>query len=62
MILTKSDLLQLMVDLEFANEELRVELATFDRLMRKVGFADGIATIKATVRELQKEEKSNEDT
>lgn len=52
--LNKADLIQLMVDLELANEELLEELRSFDQLMRQVGFKDGIDTIKATATELTK--------
>lgn len=52
--LNKADLIQLMVDLELANEELLDELRSFDQLMRQVGFKDGIDTIKVTAIELTK--------
>jgi hypothetical protein len=50
----KADLIQIMVDLELANEELKAELEAFDDLMRRVGFANGIQTVKATADELTK--------
>jgi hypothetical protein len=52
--LNKADLIQLMVDLELANEELLEEIRSFDQLMRQVGFKDGIDTIKITAIELTK--------
>jgi hypothetical protein len=52
--LNKADLIQLMVDLELANEELLEEIRSFDQLMRQVGFKDGIDTIKITAVELTK--------
>lgn len=63
--LNKADLIQLMVNLELANEELIEELRSFDQLMRQVGFKEGIDTIKATAFELTKnfdeDEESSED-
>ena len=53
----KADLIQLMVDLELANEELTAELKAFDFLMRQVGFTNGIETVKATAEELTSEQK-----
>ena len=51
----KADLIQIMIDLELANEELREELQMFDDLMRQVGFTNGIETVKATAFELTKD-------
>lgn len=51
----KADLIQIMVDLELANEELKAELQAFDQLMRKVGFSQGIETIKATAIDIARE-------
>ncbi len=53
--MTKADLIQRMVDLELANEELIAELAYFDTLMRQIGFAQGIDTVKATAQEIMHE-------
>lgn len=58
--LNKADLIQLMVDFELANEELKEELRSFDQLMRQVGFKDGIDTIKATANELTKNYKTDD--
>jgi hypothetical protein len=51
----KADLIQIMVDLELANDELRAEIADFDKLMRRVGFSNGIETVKTTAKELNNE-------
>ncbi len=39
-------------ELEFANDQLASELVYLDGLMRAIGFTDGLATVKATAREL----------
>ena len=40
-------------ELEFANDQLASELIYLDlALMRAIGFTDGLATVKATAREL----------
>ncbi len=59
--LNKSDLIQLMVNLELANEELIEELRSFDQLMRQVGFKDGIETIKATAIEFANDFENEEE-
>lgn len=62
-IVNKADLIQIMVDIELANEELMEELRSFDQLMRRVGFKNGIETVKATALELEQSfpSKSNGD-
>lgn len=59
--LNKADLIQLMVNLELANEELMEELRSFDQLMRRVGFKDGIETIRATATALTKDYKQDDE-
>ena len=48
----REDLLKKVQELEQANERLIYELAYVDSLMRSVGFMEGIATVKATAKEL----------
>lgn len=43
---------QRITELEFANDQLASELVYLDGLMRAIGFTDGLATVKATAREL----------
>lgn len=50
----KADLIQIMVDIELANEELLEELRSFDQLMRRIGFKNGIETVKETALELER--------
>lgn len=43
--------------LEFVNDQLSTELHYVDRLLRSVGFADGLNTVKLAAKELFDEEK-----
>ncbi len=49
---TKKDLEKKVAHLESINDQLTTELSYVDRLMRKVGFSHGLATVKATAREI----------
>lgn len=49
---TKTELMKKMNELEKENEALLKEITAIDRLMRKVGFTDGIKTVKATALEI----------
>jgi hypothetical protein len=49
---TKEQLLKKMAKLESMNDQLLSELSYVDHLMRCVGFANGLETVKATAREL----------
>ena len=42
--------------LEFVNDQLSTELHYVDRLLRAVGFTDGLATVKQAAKELYEEE------
>ena len=48
------DLLKEIARLESLNDLLKTELKYVDQLMRLVGFAGGLATVKATALEMQK--------
>jgi hypothetical protein len=52
----KADLLKQVARLESVNDHLLTELGYVDHLMRLVGFAGGLETVKATARELCVEE------
>lgn len=52
--MNKEELINRRAQLETENDQLRAELAYLDSLMRKVGFTDGLATVKATAHELSK--------
>ena len=57
----REDLLKRMAELEFANDQLLSELRYLDSLMRAIGFTDGLATVKATARELVERGDDEED-
>lgn len=57
--MTKKDLLKKVAHLESMNDHLLTELGYVDRLMRMVGFAGGLETVKLTAKELYDAE--NED-
>lgn len=50
--MTKKDLLKKLAHLESVNDHLMTEIGYVDHLMRLVGFAGGLETVKATAREL----------
>ena len=49
---TKKDLLKTIAYLESVNDHLETELSDLDKLMRLVGFNQGIETVKVTAAEL----------
>jgi hypothetical protein len=46
------ELLSKIAHLESVNDQLMTELSYVDELMKKVGFTDGLATVKATAEEI----------
>ena len=48
--------------LEFENDQLSTELHYVDKLLRAVGFAEGLTTVKAAAKELFEEEKQKATT
>lgn len=52
--MTKKDLMRKIAILESVNDQLVTELENIDHLMRMVGFACGLETIKATAQEIVK--------
>ena len=50
--MTKKELMKKIAVLESVNDHLSTEVANLDLLMRMVGFACGIETVKATAREM----------
>lgn len=49
---TKAELIKKLSHLESMNDHLMAELVYIDDLMRKVGFAGGLVTIKETAKEI----------
>ena len=50
--MTKKELMKKIAMLESLNDQLCTEVMNIDLLMKMVGFASGIETIKATAREM----------
>lgn len=50
-------ILEKLAYLEFVNDQLSTELQYVDRLLRAVGFADGLSTVKQAAQELFEDEK-----
>jgi hypothetical protein len=64
--MTKLQLLKKIAILESVNDQLSTEVSYIDKLMRLVGFAEGLVTVKATAHEildkgLQEDELEDED-
>lgn len=51
--MTKQELERKVAGLESINDQLITELSYIDRLMKDIGFNDGLETIKATAKEIQ---------
>ena len=51
-------ILQQIAYLEFANDQLSTELQYVDKLLRAVGFTDGLTTVKQAAKELFEEEQA----
>lgn len=50
--MTKAQLLKKIAMLESVNDQLTTEITYVDHLMRQVGFAHGLQTLKATANEI----------
>ena len=50
--MTKKQLLQKIAVLESVNDQLSTEVWNVDHLMRLLGFANGLTTVKETAREI----------
>lgn len=50
--MTKAQMLKKIAKLESINDQLITEVAYVDQLMKMVGFAEGIETVKATAKEI----------
>lgn len=51
------DLERYIAQLEFVNDQLMTELATMDRMLKTIGFADGVTTMKKLIHEVIAEEE-----
>ena len=52
-------LLEKIAQLEVMNDQISTELQYVDRLLRSIGFADGLRTVKKAAKELYEEEKQD---
>ena len=51
-------MLERIAQLEFQNDQLSAELEYIDKLLRSVGFSDGLVSVKAAAQELSEYEKN----
>lgn len=49
-------LLEKIAHLEFVNDQISAELQYVDKLLRSIGFSDGLRTVKSAAKELYEEE------
>jgi len=54
-------LLQKIAYLEFVNDQLSTELSYVDRLLRAVGFTEGLTTVKQAAQELALQDIASQD-
>ncbi len=52
----KDELLERLAQLEFQNDQLAAELEYMDQLLRSIGFADGLKSVKTAAQELSEYE------
>ena len=50
-------LLEKIAQLEFMNDQIATELQYVDRLLRSIGFSEGLKTVKTAAKELYEEDK-----
>jgi hypothetical protein len=50
------DLLKKLAELESLNDQLQAELRELDRMMKEIGFAEGISTLKQAAAEILQED------
>ncbi len=56
---TREQLIKRISELESLNDQLLTEVRNLDDLLRKVGFDDGLKTLKFAAKELIEEEEDN---
>ena len=61
-IMEKEDMLKKIARLETMNDYLTSEMASLDKLTRKLGFSNGLATLKKAAKELLKEQQKKDPT
>ncbi len=58
----KVDLFKQLLELEEINAELLQEIYETDQIMRRIGFSDGLATVKAVALSMCDDKMEEEDT
>lgn len=51
-----SDLVKKLAELESINDQLQAELRELDRMMKELGFPDGLQTLKVAAKEVLEDE------
>lgn len=59
--MTKEEMLKKISELESINDQLQTEIRYLDKLLREVGFEEGLKTLKFAARELIDQEKHGID-
>ncbi len=54
----RGDLLKKLAELESINDQLQAELRNLDRLMKELGFTEGLKTLKSAAKEVIEDEKN----
>lgn len=55
---TREELIKRVSELETINDQLLTEITSLDELLRRVGFEDGLKTLRCAARELMEEEQN----
>ncbi len=59
--MTKEHMLKKISELESINDQLQAEVRYLDKLLRQVGFEDGLKTLKFAAQELIEQDRQPED-
>jgi hypothetical protein len=59
--MNNNDLIKRIAQLESLNDQLLSELQFLDSLSKELGFPEGLTSLKATAKELLKEQESEEE-
>jgi hypothetical protein len=59
--MTKEQMLKKISELESINDQLQTEIRYLDQLLRKVGFEEGLKTLKFAAQELIEQDREGEE-
>lgn len=59
--MTKEELLRKISELESVNDQLQTELRYLDYLLKEIGFAEGLKTLKFAAKEIIEEDTQEKD-